>query len=159
MQPATEREASDSTLDLQQFFPYRLAVLAEEVSRTVAQLYGDRFELTRNEWRVLAALATNRQMSAKDVADYSTLDKMSVSRAVTALESKACLTREEDPADRRNKILRLTPAGLALYRKIMPLARARERYILDALSAAERAALDTIMKKLLTRARRLRERG
>ena len=108
-QLATEQEASDGALDLQHFFPYRLAVLAEEVSRTVAQLYSDRFDLTRHEWRVLAALGINRQMAAKDIADYSTLDKMSVSRAVAALEAKAYLAREEDPADRRNKILRLTP--------------------------------------------------
>ena len=158
-QLATEREASDSALDLQHFFPYRLAVLAEEVSRTVAQLYSDRFDLTRHEWRVLAALGINRQMAAKDVADYSTLDKMSVSRAVAALETKGYLSREEDPADRRNKILRLTPAGRALYQKIVPLARARERHILEALTAAERTTLDVIMKKLLTQARGLRERG
>jgi len=158
-QLATEREAGDGALDLQHFFPYRLAVLAEEVSRTVAQLYSDRFDLTRHEWRVLAALGINRQMAAKDVADYSTLDKMSVSRAVAALETKGYLSREEDPADRRNKILRLTPAGRALYQKIVPLARARERHILEALTAAERTTLDVIMKKLLTQARGLRERG
>jgi DNA-binding MarR family transcriptional regulator len=155
----TKRETSDSALDLQRFFPYRFAVLAEEVSRTVAQLYADRFDLTRHEWRVLAALGINRQMAAKDIADYSTLDKMSVSRAVAALESKAYLTREEDPADRRNKILRLTPAGRSLYQEIVPLARARERHILEALTAAERTALDVIMKKLLAQARSLRQRG
>ena len=98
-------------------------------------------------------------MAAKDIADYSSLDKMSVSRAVAALETRAYLTREEDPADRRNKILRLTSAGRALYQKIVPLARARERHILDALTAAERATLDVVMKKLLVRARGLRERG
>jgi DNA-binding MarR family transcriptional regulator len=158
-QLATEREAGDGALDLQHFFPYRLAVLAEEVSRTVAQLYSDRFDLTRHEWRVLAALGINRRMAAKDIADYSTLDKMSVSRAVAALEVKGYLDREEDPADRRNKILRLTPAGRALYQKIVPLARARERHILEALTAAERKALDVIMSKLLTQAHGLRERG
>jgi DNA-binding MarR family transcriptional regulator len=158
-QTVTEREVSSGALDLQHFFPYRLAVLAEEVSRTVAQLYSDRFDLTRHEWRVLAALGINRHMAAKDISDYSTLDKMSVSRAVAALEAKAYLTREEDAADRRNKILRLTPAGRALYQKIVPLARARERHILDALTAAERTALDAIMKKLLGQARGLRQRG
>jgi DNA-binding MarR family transcriptional regulator len=98
-------------------------------------------------------------MAAKDIADYSTLDKMSVSRAVAALEVKGYLDREEDPADRRNKILRLTPAGRALYQKIVPLARARERHILEALTATERKALDVMMTKLLTQAHGLRERG
>lgn len=158
-QSTTKGEADENVLDLQRFFPYRLAVLAEEVSRTLAQLYSDRFELTRHEWRVLAALAVNRQMAAKDIADYCTLDKMSVSRAVAALEGKDYLTRLEDPADRRNKILRLTSAGRALYQKIVPLARARERHILDALTPAEQGALDVILEKLLTQTRGLRARG
>jgi DNA-binding MarR family transcriptional regulator len=150
---------TDGILDLQRFFPYRLAVLAEEVSRTVAQLYADRFDLTRQEWRVLAAVAANRQMAAKDIAEYSTLDKMSVSRAVAALEAKALIDREEDPADRRNKLLTLTASGRALYQKIVPLVRAREAYLLEALDPAERAMLDGVLDKLVTRARSLRERG
>jgi DNA-binding MarR family transcriptional regulator len=150
---------TDGVLDLQRFFPYRLAVLAEEVSRTVAQLYADRFDMTRQEWRVLAAVAANRQMAAKEIAEYSTLDKMSVSRAVAALEAKALISREEDAADRRNKLLTLTPSGRALYQKIVPLVRAREDYLLDALSPTERDMLDDILNKLTSRARDLRQRG
>jgi hypothetical protein len=40
---------------------------------------------------------------------------------------------------------------------MVPPAQARERHILDALTAAERAALDVIMKKLLVPARGLRD--
>jgi DNA-binding MarR family transcriptional regulator len=150
---------TDSLLDLQRFFPYRLAVLAEDVSRTVAQLYTDRFDLTRQEWRVLAAVAANRQMAAKEIAEYSTLDKMSVSRAVAALEAKTLIARAEDPSDRRNKLLTLTPAGRALYQKIVPLVRAREDYLLEALSPGEREVLDGVLDKLASRARSLRQRG
>jgi DNA-binding MarR family transcriptional regulator len=150
---------TDGILDLQRFFPYRLAVLAEDVSRTVAQLYTDRFDLTRQEWRVLAAVAANRQMAAKEIAEYSTLDKMSVSRAVAALEAKALIDRAEDPADRRNKLLTLTPSGRALYQKIVPLVRAREDYLLEALSESEREILDGMLDKLASRARSLRQRG
>jgi DNA-binding MarR family transcriptional regulator len=150
---------TDTILDLQRFFPYRLAVLAEDVSRTVAQLYADRFDLTRQEWRVLAAVAANRRMAAKEIAEYSTLDKMSVSRAVAALEAKDLIEREEDPADRRNKLLTLTPSGRALYQKIVPLVRAREDYLLDALTPGEREILDAMLDKLTSRARSLRQRG
>ncbi len=150
---------TDGILDLQRFFPYRLAVLAEDVSRTVAQLYADRFDMSRQEWRVLAAVAANKQMAAKDIAEYSTLDKMSVSRAIAALEAKALVSREEDPADRRNKLLALTPSGRALYQRIVPLVRAREAYLLEALSPGERDMLDGMLDKLTARARSLRQRG
>lgn len=144
---------------LADFFPYRLAVLAENVSQAVAQLYGDRFQITRAEWRVLAALGANNGMAAKDISAYSTLDKMQVSRAVARLEEAGLVTRATDDADRRAKILTLTASGRALFQKIVPLAQAREDYLLEDLDPQERAALDKAMAKVLARAQGLIERG
>ncbi|MFG1347388.1 MarR family transcriptional regulator [Xanthobacter autotrophicus DSM 431] len=141
------------------FFPYRLAVLAERVSMAVAQLYADRFGISRAEWRVLAALGVNAAMAARDISAYSTLDKMQVSRAVARLEEAGLVTRATDDADRRAKILTLTPAGRALFRKIVPLAKAREEDLLQDLNAEERAVLEQAMDKVLARAQGLVERG
>ena len=134
-------------------------MLAERVSRAVAQVYEDRFDLTRSEWRVIAALGVNRRMAAKDLGPYSTLDKMQVSRAVARLEKAGHVEREENRRDRRTMILRLTPSGLALYGKIVPLVVARESYLLEAISAEERAALDRQMDAVLERANGLISRG
>ena len=144
---------------LADFFPYRLAVLAEHVSQAVAQLYGDRFQITRAEWRVLAALGANNGMAAKDIGAYSTLDKMQVSRAVARLEEGGLITRATDDADRRAKILTLTASGRTLFQKIVPLARAREDYLLEDLDPQERAVLERAMAKVLARAQGLIERG
>ncbi|MDI4654956.1 MarR family winged helix-turn-helix transcriptional regulator [Xanthobacter autotrophicus] len=144
---------------LADFFPYRLAVLAEHVSQAVAQLYGDRFQITRAEWRVLAALGANNGMAAKDIAAYSTLDKMQVSRAVARLEEAGLITRATDDADRRAKILTLTASGRTLFQKIVPLAQAREDYLLEDLDPQERAVLESAMEKVLARAQGLIERG
>lgn len=144
---------------LADFFPYRLAVLAEHVSQAVAQLYGDRFQITRAEWRVLAALGANNGMAAKDIAAYSTLDKMQVSRAVARLEEAGLITRATDDADRRAKILTLTASGRTLFQKIVPLAQAREDYLLEDLDPQERAVLESAMAKVLARAQGLIERG
>lgn len=145
--------------ELTRFFPYRLAVLADRVSLAVSQVYTDRFELTRSEWRVLAALGDNREMSAKDVGPYSTLDKMQVSRAVAGLEQAGYLVREGDRHDRRAKVLRLTAAGAALYQKLAPLVAAREDYILEALEPADRTRLDRYMNEILARTEGLISRG
>jgi len=144
---------------LSDFFPYRLAVLAERVSVAVAQLYADRFHISRAEWRVLAALGANNGMAAKEIGAYSTLDKMQVSRAVSRLEEAGLITRAPDDTDRRAKILTLTAAGRILFQKIVPLARAREDYLLEDLDAEERAVLEKAMDKLLARAQGLIERG
>ncbi len=150
--------AHDAAFELGRFFPYRLAVLAERVSQAVASVYADRFDLTRAEWRVVAALAANGEMAAKEIGPYSTLDKMQVSRAVARLEDKGAVERREDASDRRAKILRLTAHGAALFQELHPLVVEREAYILGALAPADRAALDRILDAVLTRAGDLADR-
>lgn len=146
-------------MNLQVFLPYRLAVVSEAVSRSLAAVYAQRFNLTRDEWRVLAALAGRDGILGAELGNLTTLDKMQVSRALTRMERDGLLEREPDPADRRNLIVRLKPAGRALYRKIVPMAQAREAYLLESLDADERAALATALDKLLQRAKQLQEHG
>jgi DNA-binding MarR family transcriptional regulator len=146
-------------MNLQVFLPYRLAVVSEAVSRSLAAVYAERFNLSRDEWRVLAALALRDDIKSTELAALTTLDKMQVSRALTRMERDGLLEREPDPADRRNLIVRLLPAGRALYRKIVPMAQAREAYLLEGLDPQERATLSSALDKLLDRARQLRQQG
>ena len=46
-------------LQLSDFFPYRLAMLNSSVSEVIAQLCSGRFDLSPQEWRVMAALGEN----------------------------------------------------------------------------------------------------
>ena len=140
-------------MNLQAFLPYRLAVLSEAVSRCVSQVYGERFLLTRDEWRVLAALAESDAMKSTAAALHTTLDKMQVSRACGRLEHRGLIRRDEDPDDRRNKILRLTPDGRGLLDQVVPIVQQREADLLQALDPQERAALEQTIDKLLARAR------
>ncbi|HRJ68053.1 MAG TPA: MarR family transcriptional regulator [Beijerinckiaceae bacterium] len=149
----------DGTLDLTRFFPYRLAILAEAVSQTMAQLYADRFDLTRQEWRIVAALGNRKRMAGRDVGRLSALDKMQVSRALARLEGRGMIDRAPDPDDRRNQVLSLTAEGRALYQKIVPLVQAREEYILSALSPEEVRTLNALMTRVQARAEEMLRRG
>ncbi|HEU0199049.1 MAG TPA: MarR family transcriptional regulator [Burkholderiaceae bacterium] len=146
-------------MDLQTFFPYRLALVSEAVSRSIAAVYAARFQLTRDEWRVLAALAGPGRMKTTEIAARTALDKMQVSRAVTRMERDGLIEREHDAADRRNRILRLLPAGRALFKQVAPMAEARERFLLAVLDERERAVLDSALDKLQQRAAELQEQG
>lgn len=137
-----------ATLDLQRYFPYRLARLAEQVSIAVAEVYGHRFSLSRQEWRILAALGARPVLPTKEIGRLTTLDKMNVSRAVQSLEARGIVMRTRDPEDGRERIVALTSAGRALYRKIVPYALAREASLLAVLTREEIATLDTVMRKL-----------
>jgi DNA-binding MarR family transcriptional regulator len=141
-------------MELQRFFPYRLAVLADAVSRAIAGVYGPRFDLGRDEWRVLAALAQGPMKTGEVIAD-TTLDKMQVSRATARLEAKGLIARDSDPDDRRAHVLRATTQGRTLFRRIAPLAQAREAFLLEALDEEERRVLERAIDKLRDRARLL----
>lgn len=146
-------------VDLEKFFPYQLARLAEQVSLATAQVYRTRFSLGRDEWRVMAALAQASEMKTGDVLGRTTMEKMQVSRALARLERDGLVERSPDPGDGRAWLVRLRPAGLALYRKIVPMVQAREEYLLSDLSEAERRLLDAALEKVGERARQLVRHG
>ncbi|MBK6652172.1 MAG: MarR family transcriptional regulator [Betaproteobacteria bacterium] len=146
-------------MDLDAFLPYQLAVLAEAVSRSMSQIYAQRFDLSRDEWRVLAALHDAPPTRTASVIEQTTLDKVSVSRALRRMEDKALVERMTDPQDARGYLIRLTPAGRSLFRKIVPMVQAREQFLLDGLGASERMALQSAMQTLLNRARQLTQQG
>jgi DNA-binding MarR family transcriptional regulator len=146
-------------VQLNQFLPYRMAVVADAVSRSMAAVYHQRYELSRDEWRLLAALAGSGRIQAAEAAQLTTLDKMQASRALRSLQSRGLVDRRTDQNDRRHVIVQLLPAGRALLRQITPMVLAREAYLLEALDEQERAVLDRALAKLLQRARALQQQG
>lgn len=146
-------------MNLQHFFPYRLAQLAEAVSQATAQVYTERFGLGRDEWRVLAALVDASEVKTALILGQTTLDKMRVSRALAGMEKAGLIARSPDPQDGRGQLVRLLPRGRALYRKIVPMVQAREAYLLDGLERAEREMLEKAFDKILQRATQLRRQG
>ncbi|HZG20052.1 MAG TPA: MarR family winged helix-turn-helix transcriptional regulator [Herbaspirillum sp.] len=139
-------------MKLQAFFPYQLAQLAEAVSRSVASVYADRFGLSRDEWRILAALAEQGEMQGSDLVPHTSLDKMQVSRALGRMETAGLIRREPSPEDARARIVKPTAQARRLYRKIVPMVEAREAFLLEALSTAERDALMRALDKVRERA-------
>lgn len=137
-----------ATLDLQQFLPYRLSVLANRSSDALAREYSQRFGLGVTEWRVMAVLGRYRQLSANEVAQRTAMDKVAVSRAVARLLDAGRLTREFADDDRRRSVLRLSAAGRAIYRRIVPLALQFEELILAGMSRRERALLFRLLDRL-----------
>jgi DNA-binding MarR family transcriptional regulator len=142
-------------IELEQFLPYRLSVLTNVVSGAIANAYQRRFGLGIPEWRVIAVLARYPGLSAAEVAVFTRMDAVAVSRAVTRLTRASRLRRSVAPDDRRRSVLRLSPTGRAVYRRIAPIALDYERSLLDCLSAKEASALDSIVGKLTARAHAL----
>lgn len=136
-------------LNLSQFLPYQLSVLQARLSHRIGGYYREQFGLSRNGWRVMAALAMQDGMTARQVGSFVELDKMPVSRAVRELQDRDWLTVATHSGDRRASHLQLTAQGQQVYRQIVPQLLARETEVMSVLSADEQQALRQITHKLL----------
>jgi DNA-binding MarR family transcriptional regulator len=142
----------ENELRLEDFLPYRLAVLSNTVSTTVARAYDKRFNVSIPEWRVIAVLGRFPGLSAVEVAERTLMDKVAVSRAVTKLIKNGRIDREFADADKRRSILNLSEDGKKLHDEIAELALQFERDLLHGFSKDEMDNLNSIMERLLARA-------
>lgn len=142
-------------LALGRFLPYRLSVLAEGVSRAFARHYERRFGVTIPEWRIMAVLGEGPPCSTQEVIRRTRMDRVKVSRAAIRLEDKGLIARAPRPGDGRAYTLKLSRRGLAVYRRIVPMAHALQAELVRALGADEVRALDAALDKLQACADRL----
>ncbi len=135
-------------LDLEHFLPYRLSVLSNRISSAIAREYSERLSLSVTEWRVMAVIGRYPDLSAREVAERTAMDKVAVSRAVASLMSAGRLERDFDDEDRRRSVLRLSKDGLAVYDQVVPLALGFERHVLESMPEAERILLFRLLDRL-----------
>ena len=146
-------------LELENFLPYRLSILAQIVSESLHDLYAGPFDLTVTQWRVMAALGRFAPLTASDVGQRIVMDKVAVSRAVADLTTRGLVERATDRSDRRRASLRLSARGRAMHQRIVPLALAYESRLYKALSAGEKRSFDALTERLFAHASRMRETG
>jgi DNA-binding MarR family transcriptional regulator len=142
-------------LILEKFIPYRLSVLSNTVSNSIASLYADRFGLSIPAWRLMAVLAHFSGLSAAEAADRTEMDKVAVSRAVSGLLKSGYISRSFASDDRRRSVLELTEKGREIYRQIVPLALSYERQFIEALSPEAKEHLDKLLDELTEKAQSL----
>ncbi|WP_208976373.1 MarR family winged helix-turn-helix transcriptional regulator [Polycladidibacter hongkongensis] len=134
------------------FFPYQVRVFSTVISETIAQVYGAKYGLSVSEWRTMAILGSHQALSASEIVARSSMDKVSVSRAVQSLRKIGYLKRDIDGDDRRKSVLRLTEDGQAVFASLIPLVREVEKKLLEPLEKGERAQLAQLMQKVQAQA-------
>jgi DNA-binding MarR family transcriptional regulator len=143
--------AGRSDLRLNSFLPYVLNNLAERVSGGLARIYSDDYQLSIPEWRVIANLAEHGTLNARQIVEFTSMEKSKVSRAVSNLSARGLVSQQRAQGDSRAKDLALTRAGRQLYGSIVPKALAWERDLLDELSSGEYRDLLYLLQKLGSR--------
>ena len=134
--------------DLSEFLPYRLAVLAERVSRRLSVEYERLHGLSVAEWRIMAHLSRGDAVSVRDIHLAANLDKPRVSRAVARLVETGFVRKVQGQADGRLVAISLTAKGKKAFGEIVPMAQAFEAGLKGAVSPAELGTFFRVMDRM-----------
>jgi DNA-binding MarR family transcriptional regulator len=127
--------------NLEDFLPFRLNVLAQEVSERLSDIYAKRFNLDIPQWRILANLASRGEMTAQEVAFVTFSHKSTISRAVAELETRKLIERTTSTKDKRAFAMALTPKGRKLFAQLLPLVLEFETDLLKKVKTSEQKML------------------
>ncbi len=100
-------------------------------------------------WRILAVLALKDGSSITDLSEYAVVPHSSLSRLLARMEAEGYVRRQVDAQDARTVRIHATPAGVDLYRKMVPLAVDIREQALTGLSGAHKEQLLGLLKHLL----------
>ncbi len=126
---------------LEAFLPFRLNLVASEVSERLSQVYGAEIGVDIPQWRVLAQLAARNEATAQEIARLTFSHKSTVSRAVRELEARGLIDRLESAQDKRALRLRMTAEGRRLFARLQPLVLDFEAALMGGLKENDRRAL------------------
>lgn len=108
--------------------------------------------LTDATWTPLVHLAeTGGGISQKQLAALVGIDASSLVRLVDILEGRGLVERRADPADRRSRLLSLTPAGDAEMHRIRALLLRSEQAMLADLDDGEVAQMLSALERIAAR--------
>jgi DNA-binding MarR family transcriptional regulator len=141
--------------EAEKLLAFRVLTLSQLLSRGLAVVLDHHLGLSVRQWRVVFYLAHAGADSVQNIADFCRYDKSQVSRAVRELTEKKLVTTKVGTDDGRQRVVALTAAGRAAFRRGQPLSQARHAELAASLPAAEMRAFEKSLDKLLGKARAL----
>ncbi|HOB67020.1 MarR family transcriptional regulator [Ottowia sp.] len=144
---------------LPESFTHRLHTLQKLTDKVTQDAYLAATGLPLGEGRCLSAVGAFAPLSVKDLAQRANVDKAQASRAAQALVDKGLVEKTASATDARGVVLRFTPEGQRLWRRLMAVIEARNQQIVACLSDAERAQFDRILTRLVAHARDVAQQG
>ncbi|MEM7520099.1 MAG: MarR family winged helix-turn-helix transcriptional regulator [Pseudomonadota bacterium] len=128
---------------------WRLNFIANFFTGPVYRQLGESHGISRPEFVILYCLMHMPGLVAQDICRVTGQPKNSISRAVSDLLRKEYVQRGTDPEDKRAKPLSLTVAGRRMLESVAPIVKARQDSMRAALTAAELAQFDSLVRKMV----------
>lgn len=146
-------ERAEITLRTELSLLWRIHVLSYLMVRKVNADPTLHSGLSMVAWRVLLTLRHVPDLAANEITALWGFEKMAVNRAVKELMGRHLIRGAADPHGGRRIPLSITEAGRALYARDWPGAATDYAALATALTREEQATLDTLMDKLIAKAR------
>lgn len=117
------------------------------------------YELTNAQFRILMLLYHKREKSIRqiDIENAFAMTNPTVTGVLNNLEKKGLVQRLDHPDDKRSKLILLTDAALEMIPELDSLGEIIEAQVTSVLSDEERAALATLLNKIMRHAGELRD--
>ncbi|MET0862373.1 MAG: MarR family transcriptional regulator [Microbacterium sp.] len=130
----------------------RLHRVALELTERLTAVYAQ-FDLSEGEFDVLATLrraGAPYERAAGELADHTLVTTGGLTKRVDRLVARGLVERRVEASDGRRRLVRLTPAGLALIDRAFAAHIENEHRLLAELGAADTAALEPILTRWLS---------
>jgi MarR family transcriptional regulator, lower aerobic nicotinate degradation pathway regulator len=135
--------------------PYRRvpAYLIRRLQMISTAVVAEEFEgedMPVSQWAVLTIIDTNPEIDQSRLAGVVSIDKTNTGRMVDQLEAKGLVERRPNDSDRRVWMLRCTPLGHKVRKRLRPRALATQERLLSCLEPAEREFFIDLMSRVVT---------
>jgi DNA-binding MarR family transcriptional regulator len=111
------------------------------------------YDLDYSRWRVLAVLQQHPGATMGELADLTSVDRTTLTRALGPMEQAGLLVRRGRKSDRRSVAISLTAQGRRMFARILPLTLAETDRALAGFSTEEIGTLRDRLKRMAAKLR------
>jgi DNA-binding MarR family transcriptional regulator len=106
-------------------------------------------DMTPVQFAALAAVAQRPRIDQATLSALIGYDRATIGGVIDRLEFRGWLARSASRADRRVKLVRITPAGRKALTRALPAVKTVQAMLLESLDAAERKRFERLCLKIL----------
>jgi len=103
---------------------------------------------TRPIWLALLALKSGSATSQQQLADQIGIRGATLTHHLAAMEERGLVTRQREPGDRRNQVVRLTPRGEDLFDRLRTTAQAFDARLRNGITQEQARTFDAVLSQI-----------
>ena len=128
-----------------------LLKLGTFIARPMREGVAEPMGLSPNDLKIILALGGEGELAGHELSDIMGLPPMNVSRAIAALRTRGLVEPGKDASNRRRKPVRLTTAGMDLFRQTIPAMAEVGGHLFADFTPEERAVFHAAAQAILAR--------